>query len=129
MAQYVVRVQCGVHMTGCVCVYGASKNVLLGQKQWGADWFVKAGCVCERARVCLCVHACIHFISAGFPVQSPQSDTADDGCAAVIRFIRLGVSHSRFLLPLCYGAAISSAELSETKQSHRSVRLRRIHTL
>lgn len=25
-------------------------------------------------------------------MQSPQSDTADDGCAAVICFIRLGVS-------------------------------------
>lgn len=63
MAQYVVRVQCGVHMTGCVCVYGASKNVLLGQKQWGADWFVKAGCVCASVRefVCVCTPASISF--------------------------------------------------------------------
>ena len=76
------------------------KIVLFGQKQQGADWFVKAGdvlasecvCVCVCMRVYLCIYACIHLISAGLPVQSPQSDTADDGCAAVICFIRLGVS-------------------------------------
>lgn len=57
-------------------------------------------CMCThmllRVQACVyefvCVYDCIHFISAGFPVQSPPSDTADDGCAAVICFICLGVS-------------------------------------
>lgn len=42
-------------------------------------------CIWEFIYVC----AGIHLIPAGFPLQSPQSDTTDDGCAAVICFIRL----------------------------------------
>lgn len=44
--------------------------------------------MCVYESLCICLHP----FPAGFPVQSPQSDTADDGCAAVICFICLGVS-------------------------------------
>ena len=54
--------------------------------------------VCMCAFVC--VYACIHLIPAGFPVQSPLSDTADDGCAVVICFIGPGVSLTPSITPL-----------------------------
>lgn len=44
-------------------------------------------CVCIWEFICVCAR--IHLIPAGFPLQSLQSDTTDNGCAAVICFIRL----------------------------------------
>ena len=67
------------------------KIVLFGQERWGSDWFICV-CVCMRVRELVCVHACIHFISVGFPVQYAPIDTTDDGCTAVICLIRPGFS-------------------------------------
>lgn len=77
------------------CTYMCVQNCSPRPKTAGC-WLVCHGRLCVRACVCywgfVCVYACIHLVSAGFPVQSPQSDTADDGCAAVICFICPGVS-------------------------------------
>lgn len=82
------------HSTVCL----SSKLSSSGRKTVGCWLVCQSSYVCRCMHVlasvcvCLCINACIHFISAGCPVHSPQSDAANDGCAAVICFICLGVS-------------------------------------
>lgn len=48
-----------VHVSACVF-----KIVLLGQKQWGADWIVNAGfvymCMHVLVSVCTCLCVCVY---------------------------------------------------------------------
>lgn len=111
----------------CVCVFKMSSSVRNSGVLIGLSGRVMCVCtcmmMCVRVQEFVCVYACIHLIPAGFPMQSPQIDTADDGCAAVICFIRLGVSLSSST------TVQPSTQLSEKRESPICAPVKHFHTL
>lgn len=116
MNSYVVQY---VQVQNSVCVWRGEDT----------DWFVKGRLsvyvyTCAIKCEFVCVYACIHFTSAGFPVHSLQIDTVDDGCAAVICFHRPGCFPR-----LLYYSAANDVALRKKRGNHPSVLLCNIDTL
>lgn len=123
-----VQVHCVLCMypTMCMCSCGCSKlssMVRISGMLIGLSRQTVCVCACMCTRVCLCI--CRHPFPAGFPVQSPQSDTADDGCAAVICFIRLGVSlaSSTIAQPSTYLSEKGESPIYTPKSTHYRLKL------